>query len=95
MSVININRDILGYVAVFIGSIAPISQLYQVIKTKKVRDLSPLFYILRVISEILYVLYGFLITDYVMVASAAIPGLLEFIIFIYWCIYRNKPDIEN
>ena len=90
MSLINI----IGYVAVFIGSIAPISQLYQVIKTKKVRDLSPLFYILRVVSEILYVLYGFLITDYVMVASAAIPGILEFIIFIYWVTYKNTPEIE-
>lgn len=94
MSLTNINRDILilGYVAVFIGSIAPISQLYQVIKTKKVRDLSPFFFVLRVLSEILYVLYGFLITDYVMVASATIPAILESIIFIYWCVYRNKPE---
>ena len=33
----------IGYLGVIIGSIAPTTQLYQVFKTKKVRDLSPIF----------------------------------------------------
>ena len=85
----------IGYLGVVIGSIAPTTQLYQVFKTKKVRDLNPTFFVLRVLSESLYVAYGILIADYVMVTSAAIPGFMEFIIFIAWCKYhKSQENIE-
>jgi len=83
------NVLILGYCAVFIGSIAPFSQLYQVVKTHKVRDLSPTFFILRILSEIMYVAYGGLVEDYVMVCSAVVPASVELIIFLYWCKYHK------
>jgi len=83
------NVLILGYCAVFIGSIAPFSQLYKVVKTHNVRDLSPTFFILRILSEIMYVTYGGLVEDYVMVGSAVVPAFVELIIFLYWCRYHK------
>jgi uncharacterized protein with PQ loop repeat len=80
---------ILGYCAVFISSVAPFSQLYKVVKTHNVRDLSPSFFLLRIISEIMYVTYGLLVEDYVMVCSAIIPAFVEIIIFLYWCRYHK------
>jgi len=83
------NVLIWGYCAVFIGSVAPFSQLYKVVKTHNVRDLSPSFFILRIISEIMYIVYGFLVEDYVMVCSAIVPAFVEIIIFLYWCRYHK------
>jgi len=87
--------QIIGYIAVCFSSIAPITQLYQIHKTKKVRDLNPYFFGIRIISETLYILYGVFVSDYVMIASTAIPGSMEIVILILWCKYCKNPEIEN
>lgn len=80
---------IFGYSAVFIGAVAPFAQLYKVVTTHNVRDLSPTFFILRIISEIMYAGYGIFVQDYVMVCSAIVPAFVEIIIFLYWCKYHK------
>lgn len=62
-----------GWTAVVIGSFSSIPQVIQMIRTRSVDDLSPIFVGMRISSEVLYAVYGCLTHDYVMIASTALP----------------------
>mgnify|MGYP005735764157 CR=1 FL=1 len=59
--------EILGYSAVVLGAISAIPQLYQIFKTKQVRDINFLFFFMRSISSLMYILYGAIKKDYIMI----------------------------
>jgi MtN3 and saliva related transmembrane protein len=95
----------IGYTAVVIGAISTGPQIYQIIKTKQVRDINFKFFFLRAFSSILYIIYGILKYDYVMMSSAIMPFILEISVIILYLKYKNnqiqggsmvKPDdIKN
>ena len=82
--------DIIGYTAVVIGAISTVPQIYQIIKTKQVRDINFTFFSLRALSSILYIIYGLLKYDYVMMSSAIMPLLLEISVLILYLKYKNN-----
>ena len=86
------NIDIVGYIAVIIGALSTGPQIYQIVKTKKVRDINFLFFFLRALSSILYIVYGLLKEDYVMFASAIMPLILEFTVLILYIIYSGNDN---
>ncbi len=86
------NIDYIGYSAVVIGAISTIPQLYQIIKTKKVRDINFFFFFMRALASILYIIYGVLKEDYVMFCSAIMPLILEFVVLILYLKYSAVPD---
>ena len=80
---------ILGYIAISLAALAAIPQLYQIIKTKKVRDLNPIFFFMDALASLLYIIYGILDNDYVMMGSAIMPFLSQLIILFLWKCYKN------
>lgn len=80
----------IGYTAVVIGAISTAPQIYQIIKTKQVRDINFTFFFLRALSSILYIVYGLLKHDYVMMASAIMPLILEISVLILYVKYKNN-----
>ena len=80
----------IGYTAVVIGAISTGPQIYQIIKTKQVRDINFKFFFLRALSSILYIIYGLLKNDYVMMSSAIMPFVLEISVLILFLKYKNN-----
>ena len=50
----DLGQTIIVYGAGIIGAITSFPQLYQIIKTKKVRDINPYFFVLHVLSDALF-----------------------------------------
>ena len=65
------------------------------LKTKKVRDINFLFFFLRAVSSVLYILYGILKEDYVMFASAIMPLVLEFTVLVLYLLYTKNDDVVD
>lgn len=84
--------EILGYTAIGTAGVASIPQLYQIIKTKKVRDLNIYFFSLDCSASLMYILYGILSDDYIMMGSAMIPFLSQLIILSLVCCYKNSTE---
>jgi len=87
--------DPMGYTAVFVATVAIVPQIIQIIKTKKVDDINRCFFLLMVISEILYITYGILKQDYVMIASTIPPILSHIIVIFLHCKYKSKATIQD
>ena len=81
---------ILGYTAIGTAACASIPQLYQIIKTKKVRDLNVYFFGLDCSASLMYILYGILSDDYIMMGSAMMPFLSQLIILTLVCCYKKE-----
>ena len=86
--------EILGYAAIFFSAFASIPQLYQIIKTKTVRDLNPYFLVLDFCACLMYIMYGILIENYIVMGSSIMPLINRFIIIILWIYYRNETIDE-
>lgn len=91
----NLIINVLGYSAGGIAVICSFPQLYQIIKTKKVRDLNPLFFILHSLSDFIYLSYGLLKKDYILSISVSMPALCNLIIFILWIFYNDDNEVNN
>ena len=97
ISVLNIRMyyyDIIGYIGIFTASISLCPQIYQILKTQQVRDVNLYFFILSIISELLYISYGIIKKDYVMVGST-IPPMVSQIVVIYLLLKYKNNEIEN
>ena len=81
---------ILGYSAIALAACAAIPQLIQIIRTQKVRDLNPIYFCIESIASFMYILYGFLSEDYIMMGSAIMPFTSQFIIIILYFCFKNN-----
>lgn len=88
------NIDILGYSAIGVAACSTIPQLMQIIKTKKVRDLNACFFVLESSSMLMYIIYGILKKDYIMMGSAITPFLSKIIVLGLWNKYKTN-NIKN
>ena len=66
-------------------------QLYQIIKTEKVRDINPYFFVLHVLSDVLYLSYGILSKDTLLHISMSLPSACNAIIF-GLCLYYREDE---
>ena len=80
--------SLIAYFAGGIAFITSVPQLYQIVNTKKVRDLNPYFFVLHSVSDILYLIYGIFIKDYILSISMSLPITCNVLIFILWFIYK-------
>ena len=84
--------EIFGYSAIGTAACAYIPQLYQIIKTKKVRDLNPCFFTLECSASLMYILYGIVSKDYIMMGSAIMPFTSQMVILLLLCCYKNQNE---
>jgi len=94
MNIDIMNIDIIGYIGLCFAAIATIPQIKQILYTKQVRDINIFFFILRLISAILYLIYGILKEEYIMVCSTIMPIIFSSIVIILYIKYRNI-EIES
>ena len=87
----DLTQTIIVYSAGIIGAITSFPQLYQIIKTKKVRDINPYFFVLHVLSDALFLTYGLMTKDNLLSISMALPCTCNTIIF-GLCLYYNEKD---
>tara|TARA_A100001011_G_scaffold326513_1_gene350085 strand:+ start:2084 stop:2371 length:288 start_codon:yes stop_codon:yes gene_type:complete len=86
--------DFIGYGGVLVASISLLPQICQIIKTKQVRDINRTYFFLCVLSELLYISYGFVKHDYVMVASTIPPMISQVGVIYLHCKYK-KNEISD
>ena len=67
--------EYLVYVGVGFSCVSIFPQLYQTYRTKKVRDLNPYFLGTQAISEYLFICYAWWNHQWMMLSSAALPGI--------------------
>ena len=87
--------DSIGYTAVFVATVSILPQIIQMIKTKKVEDINRCFFLLMALSEVLYVCYGVLKNDYVMIASTIPPIISHIIVILLHCKYKSNATIQD
>lgn len=88
----DLGQTIIVYSAGIIGAITSFPQLYQIIKTEKVRDINPYFFILHVLSDALYLSYGIMTKDDLLSISMSLPCACNTIIFGLCLYYREKEE---
>ena len=84
------NYSLIAYFAGGVGFITSIPQLYQIIITKKVRDINPYFFILHSASDLLYLVYGLLVKDFILSISMSLPFGCNLLIFFLWILYKDN-----
>jgi uncharacterized protein with PQ loop repeat len=88
--------DLIGYSGVLVSSISLCPQICQILNTKQVRDVNICYFFLMLVSEILYISYGAIKQDYVMIASTIPPIFSQFFVIYLHCKYKNNVgEIEN
>lgn len=87
----DLTQTIIVYSAGVIGAITSFPQLYQIIKTEKVRDINPYFFVLHVLSDVLYLSYGILTKDTLLAISMSLPSVCNAAIF-GLCLYYNENE---
>ena len=84
--------NIIGYAGVLVSSISLLPQICQIIKTKQVRDINRYYFFLMIISEALYIAYGAVKYDYVMIASTIPPIISQLLVIYLHCKYKNEEE---
>ena len=85
--------SLIAYFAGGIAFITSVPQLYQIVNTKKVRDLNPYFFVLHVVSDALFLTYGIMTRDDLLSISMALPCTCNTLIF-GLCLYYNEETEE-
>ena len=88
----DLTQTIIVYSAGIIGAITSFPQLYQIIKTEKVRDINPYFFVLHILSDVLYLSYGIMTKDGLLSISMSLPCACNTIIFGLCLYYREKEE---
>ena len=81
---------IIAYVAGGICFITSLPQIRQIIITRKVRDLNPYFFVLHSTSDVLYIVYGFIVDDLFLATSMSLSAFCNIFILILWFIYKDN-----
>ena len=83
--------DILGYLAGFLCVITMFPQIYRMIKTKRSDDISYGFLIIGSVSSVIWILYGIMKPDYVILTTDSIILIIQSISFY---IFRTQGYID-
>jgi len=74
--------EVIGILAIILGTFRLVPQIVQGFKTKKVRDVSLVWELLGVISTAMWGLYGFLVVDWI-VFGGALALFLSYLVLVY------------
>lgn len=86
----NINPEIIGYVAGGLSSALFIPQIFKIIKEKSVEEISMLTCIIGVISSLLWLWFGIAQKHMSMMVTNSISVMATIVLLILKFIYRNK-----
>ena len=87
--------EIVGYSAIVIASISFLPQINQIIKTKKVRDINYISFILNITSCFLYIVYGSLKNDNIVIISVICPIFVHLLMLYFIFKYKNMNTIND
>ena len=83
---------IIGYIAASLIILTPIPQLYKIIKTKSSKDISILTYSFLLLAQILFIFYGLLKKDVIIIFTNITSSfIITFIVIfsLYFQLTRN------
>lgn len=84
------NIEIIGYFAATLNVVAFIPQLIKILRTKSVRDVSFMMYVIMLISSISWIIYGVDKDSYPLTISSSIIGMFIISILILKIKYKNE-----
>ena len=79
----SINPDIIGYSAAFLTTVSFLPQVIKIVRTKDTKSLSLGMYLLLTAGIVLWITYGILRNDYVLIIANIITILLTVIVLSY------------
>jgi MtN3 and saliva related transmembrane protein len=80
----------IGFTGLACSLLYRIPQMYKLYKTKSSKDISPLMINIQNVSYILYIIYGYMISDIVYIVSSAVSIFQNILILILYCTYKNN-----
>jgi MtN3 and saliva related transmembrane protein len=85
--------SIVGYTAALVTTFCLLPQLYKIIVDKNSEGISVLTYGILLSGQTLWVIYGILIDDKIVICANLISGLLSLLIIILVNIYTTRINI--
>lgn len=82
--------DFIGIIAGICTSTAVIAQIYKSLKTKTVKDVSPIMFTVLVIGIGLWVVYGIIIKDFPIIVTNSLALLLHLFMCVLIIKFRKK-----
>lgn len=86
--------DIIGYIATVLTIITGIPQLIKIIKSKSSNDVSLSTFVILLVAQMLWIIYGFYRLDVQIIITNIIAGFITLFI-IYITIYYNSTNYIN
>jgi len=87
---INMEDQIIGFIAGILTTVAVLPQLIKSWKTKKVMDISPFMFVLLLGGIGLWVVYGIIKTDYPIILTNGISFLLNLSMLVIMLRYKSE-----
>jgi MtN3 and saliva related transmembrane protein len=81
---------VIGYIAASLVIITPIPQLYKIIKTKSSKDISIVMYVLLLVAQILFTIYGILEKDIIIIVTNVSSVFIISLIIFFSLFFRRK-----
>jgi uncharacterized protein with PQ loop repeat len=86
-------RIVVAYLAVILNSLYQIPQVFKIIKTKSVNDLSLIALALLMVNNILWFMHGYFINDNTLLISSLINISLNVLIMCLFFKHRTKKTL--
>ncbi len=89
------NPDIVGYTGIGFLGVTLVPQVYHTYRTKKVGDLSLLYIVLQLISNGIYIYYGYLINALPIIVCNVLVGSLSCSLLVAKILYRETSEYSE
>ena len=87
---------IIGYSAALVTTFCLVPQLYKIILDKNTEGVSVLTYGILLSGQILFIVYGLLIDNKIVIFANLVGGLFTFLIIVFFNIYKKrKTSVEQ
>ena len=86
---------IIGYTAALVTTLCLVPQLYKIITQKNIEGVSVWTYIILFSGQILWVVYGLLVSDNIVICANLVSGLISFLIILFFYFYKNKSNSNS
>jgi MtN3 and saliva related transmembrane protein len=87
--------SIIGYTAALVTTFCLLPQLYKIVINKNSEGVSVLTYAILLTGQILWVIYGLLVDDKVIISANLVSGLFSLLIIVFVNIYKNKLGVAS
>ena len=87
--------QIIGYTAALVTTFCLLPQLYKIFLNKNSEGVSVLTYAILLSGQILWVIYGLLVDDKIVICANLVSGLLSFLVIVFVNIYKKRSLVQN